>query len=125
MKQPTSPWRLFSLVSIGIFASLLDLFIVNIAFPDIQRDFAGADLAGLSWVLNGYAIVLAALLVPAGRLADLYGRKRTFTAGLALFTIASAACAIAPGAGRVSRPESSRGSRAIHRARCPMPSRKP
>jgi EmrB/QacA subfamily drug resistance transporter len=99
MTQPTKPWRLFALISIGIFASLLDLFIVNIAFPDLQRDFADADLAALSWVLNGYTIVFAALLVPAGRLADLYGRKRTFVIGLAVFTLASAACALAPAAG--------------------------
>src|SRR2546430_8904715 len=91
----TRPWRTFVMISIGVFASLLDLFIVNIAFPDLQRDFAGSGLAGLSWVLNGYAIVFAALLVPAGRLADLYGRRRGFVAGLALFVLASAACACA------------------------------
>jgi EmrB/QacA subfamily drug resistance transporter len=90
---------MFFMISIGVFASLLDLFIVNIAFPDIQRDFPQADLAQLSWVLNGYAIVFAALLVPAGRLVDLYGRKRGFVIGLTLFTLASAACAIAPSAG--------------------------
>src|SRR2546423_5531 len=94
----TRPWRTFVMISIGVFASLLDLFIVNIAFPDLQRDFAGSGLAGLSWVLNGYAIVFAALLVPAGRLADLYGRRRGFVAGLALFVLASAACAVAPSA---------------------------
>lgn len=99
MTQPTPPWRLFIMVSIGVFASLLDLFIVNIAFADIQREFRGADLAQLSWVLNGYAIVFAALLVPAGRLADLYGRKRAFLLGLAVFTLASAACALAPTVG--------------------------
>jgi len=93
------PWRTFAMVSIGVFASVLDLFIVNIAFPDIQRDFPEADLAQLSWVLNGYAIVFAALLVPAGRLADLYGRRRGFVIGLGLFTLASAACAVAPTAG--------------------------
>jgi EmrB/QacA subfamily drug resistance transporter len=84
------------MISIGVFASLLDLFIVNIAFPDLQRDFPGAGLGELSWVLNSYAIVFAALLVPAGRLADQYGRKRAFVLGLSLFTGASAACAIAP-----------------------------
>jgi EmrB/QacA subfamily drug resistance transporter len=89
---------MFLMVSIGVFASILDLFIVNIAFPALQRDFAGADLARLSWVLNGYAIVFAALLVPAGRVADMYGRKRAFVLGLALFTLASAACAAAPSA---------------------------
>jgi EmrB/QacA subfamily drug resistance transporter len=95
MKQP---WRVFVMVSIGVFASVLDLFIVNIAFPDLQRDFPGVHLARLSWVLNGYAIVFAALLVPAGRLADMYGRKRGFVIGLSLFTLASAACAAAPSA---------------------------
>jgi EmrB/QacA subfamily drug resistance transporter len=81
-----------------VFASVLDLFIVNIAFPDLQRDFGGTSLAELSWVLNGYAIVFAALLVPAGRLADLYGRRRSFVVGLSLFTLASVACAAAPSA---------------------------
>jgi EmrB/QacA subfamily drug resistance transporter len=90
------PWRTFVMISIGVFASLLDLFIVNIAFPDIQRDFAGSSLSELSWVLNGYAVVFAALLVPAGRLADLYGRKRGFVVGMSLFVLASAACAVAP-----------------------------
>jgi EmrB/QacA subfamily drug resistance transporter len=92
------PWRTFVMISIGVFASLLDLFIVNVAFPDLQREFAGSGLAELSWVLNGYTIVFAALLVPAGRLADLYGRKRAFVVGLSLFILASAACAAAPSA---------------------------
>ncbi|HEV8174549.1 MAG TPA: MFS transporter [Actinoplanes sp.] len=94
----TNPWRTFLMISIGVFASVLDLFIVNIAFPDMRRDFAGTDLAELSWVLNGYAIVFAAFLVPGGRLADLYGRKRAFVAGLSLFVLASAVCAAAPSA---------------------------
>src|SRR5919206_210205 len=85
----TRPWRTFAMISIGVFASLLDLFIVNITFPDLRRDFAGTDLAQLSWVLNGYAIVFAALLVPAGRVVDLYGRKRGYVLGLALFTVAA------------------------------------
>jgi EmrB/QacA subfamily drug resistance transporter len=83
-------------VSIGVFMASLDLFIVNIAFPDIQRNFKGVSLAGLSWVLNAYAITFAALLVPAGRWADRVGRKRGFLFGLALFSAASAACAAAP-----------------------------
>jgi EmrB/QacA subfamily drug resistance transporter len=89
---------MFFMISVGVFASLLDLFIVNIAFPDLQRDFAGTDLADLSWVLNGYAIVFAALLVPAGRLVDLYGRKRGFIVGMSVFTAASALSAVAPSA---------------------------
>ncbi|HEV7494825.1 DHA2 family efflux MFS transporter permease subunit [Baekduia sp.] len=91
--------RVAAIVSVGVFVASLDLFIVNIAFPDIQRDFAGTSLASLSWVLNAYAIVFAALLVPAGRWADRTGRKRAFLGGLALFTVASAACAAAPSIG--------------------------
>jgi EmrB/QacA subfamily drug resistance transporter len=91
--------RVAAIVSVGVFVASLDLFIVNIAFPDIQRDFDGASLASLSWILNAYAIVFAALLVPAGRWADRTGRKRAFLGGLALFTVASAACAAAPSVG--------------------------
>jgi EmrB/QacA subfamily drug resistance transporter len=83
-------------VSVGVFMASLDLFIVNIAFPDIQGDFSGTSLSALSWVLNAYAIGFAALLVPAGRWADRFGRKRAFVGGLALFSLASAACAAAP-----------------------------
>jgi EmrB/QacA subfamily drug resistance transporter len=83
-------------VCVGVFMASLDLFIVNIAFPDIRRDFSGASLSSLSWVLNAYAIGFAALLVPAGRWADRTGRKRAFLGGLALFSLASAACAAAP-----------------------------
>src|SRR3954465_7886420 len=60
-------WKVLAVVSTAVFMSSLDLFIVNIAFPDIRSDFPGTSLAGLSWILNAYAIVFAALLVPAGR----------------------------------------------------------
>jgi EmrB/QacA subfamily drug resistance transporter len=82
------------IVSIGAFMTALDLFIVNVAFPDIQKDFSGSSLSSLSWILNAYAIVFAALLVPAGRLADRIGQKRVFIAGIALFTAASVLCAL-------------------------------
>jgi EmrB/QacA subfamily drug resistance transporter len=82
-----------AVLSIAAFMASLDLFIVNVAFPDIGRDFPGSSLADLSWVLNGYAVLYAALLVPLGRLADRYGRMAGFLGGLALFTVASAACA--------------------------------
>ena len=78
------------------FMAQLDLFIVNIAIPSMADSFSGASLSGLSWVLNAYAIVFAALLVPAGRLADHYGRRRFLLAGVLTFTLASALCAIAP-----------------------------
>ncbi|MER6349332.1 MFS transporter [Streptomyces sp. NPDC001595] len=87
------------IVSAGVFVVNLDLFIVNVAVPALSRSFDGASLASLSWVLNAYAIVFAALLVVAGRLADRYGHRRGFLLGLAVFTVASALCAAAPGAG--------------------------
>lgn len=90
-------WRVFLVVTAGAFLANLDLFIVNIAFPSIQADFPEASLSTLSWTLNGYAIVFAALLVPAGRLADLLGRRRVYLAGLGLFVAASALCAVAWG----------------------------
>jgi EmrB/QacA subfamily drug resistance transporter len=92
-------WLVSIIVSVGVFMSSLDLFIVNIAFPSISRHFGGASLGSLSWVLSGYAIVFAALLVPAGRWADAFGRKRVFLLGLGIFVTASAACAAAPSVG--------------------------
>lgn len=91
-------WRVLVIATAGTFLANLDLFVVNIAFPAIQSDFPGAGLSGLQWVLSAYAIVFASLLVPSGRLADLLGRKRLFLAGLAVFVVASALCAAAPGA---------------------------
>jgi EmrB/QacA subfamily drug resistance transporter len=92
-------WRVSLIVCVGVFMSSLDLFIVNIAFPAISKHFGGASLASLSWILSGYAIVFAALLVPAGRWADAFGRKRAFLLGLGIFVAASAACALAPSVG--------------------------
>ncbi|HLM84676.1 MAG TPA: MFS transporter [Solirubrobacteraceae bacterium] len=92
-------WRMSLIVCVGVFMSSLDLFIVNIAFPAIARHFGGASLSSLSWILSAYAIVFAALLVPAGRWADAFGRKRVFLLGLGVFVVASAACALAPSVG--------------------------
>jgi EmrB/QacA subfamily drug resistance transporter len=89
-------WSVFSVVVLGAFMAQLDLFIVNVAFPSISADFGGASNSTLSWVLNGYAIVFAACLVPAGRLADLIGRRRTFEVGIATFAMGSAICAASP-----------------------------
>lgn len=92
-------WLVSLIVCVGVFMSSLDLFIVNIAFPAISQHFGGASLGSLSWILSGYAIVFAALLVPAGRWADAFGRKRAFLLGLGVFVAASAACAVAPSVG--------------------------
>jgi len=89
-------WRVSLIVCVGVFMSSLDLFIVNIAFPAIAKQFGAVSLGSLSWILSGYAIVFAALLVPAGRWADAFGRKRAFLLGLGIFVLASIGCALAP-----------------------------
>lgn len=96
MPEARSPWKAFGVLAIAVFLAVLDLFIVNIAFPDIRRSFSSASLSSLSWILSGYAIVFAAVLVPAGKLADIVGRKRVFLAGLLIFLAGSALAAAAP-----------------------------
>jgi len=86
-------------LAIAVFMSSLDLFIVNLAFPYIGQEYRGTTLSSLSWVLNAYTIVFAAVLVPAGRWADRIGRRRAMTAGLVLFTAGSVLCGLAPGVG--------------------------
>ncbi|MGI5322937.1 MFS transporter [Actinomadura nitritigenes] len=87
----------FAVVAAGVAMANLDVFIVNVALPDVGRHFTGASLSSLSWILNAYAVVFAALLVPAGRFADRTGPKRAYLGGIAVFTVASALCAVAPG----------------------------
>jgi EmrB/QacA subfamily drug resistance transporter len=86
-----------AIVCAGVVLASLDLFIVNVALPQIGRDFhlRGGSLADLSWVLNAYAIVYAAFLVLFGRLAERYRRDRGFLVGVAVFVAASAACGVA------------------------------
>jgi EmrB/QacA subfamily drug resistance transporter len=81
-------------VSAAAFLASLDLFIVNIAFPEIRTAFGNADLGAMSWILNGYTVVFAAFLNPAGRLGDRYGHRRILLWGLAVFTLGSAACGL-------------------------------
>ncbi|MCG0287065.1 MFS transporter [Streptomyces sp. PSAA01] len=92
-------WLILAVASAAQFLAVLDMIAVNIAFPAIGADFRSASTAELSWVLNAYTIVLAALLVPAGRLADAIGGRRSFLTGIALFGLASVACGAAPGLG--------------------------
>jgi EmrB/QacA subfamily drug resistance transporter len=91
-----SRWLIMAVLAAVAFMAQLDLFIVNVALPTIGNSYPGSSLTGLSWVLNAYAIIFAALLVPAGRLADHFGRRRFLLVGVAVFTLASAACAVAP-----------------------------
>jgi EmrB/QacA subfamily drug resistance transporter len=94
-RAPAGPGQVLAIVCVGIVLANLDLFIVNVGLPNIARDFKDATLEDLSWILNGYAIAYAALLVFFGRLAERHRRDRSFLLGVALFTAASAACAAA------------------------------
>ena len=96
MTTDTRPRAVLVITSSAAFLATLDLFIVNIAFPAISADFPDADFGQMSWVLNSYTVVFAAVLALAGRVADRYGHRRVFLIGLAIFTVASAACALAP-----------------------------
>jgi len=93
-----SALEVLALGSLGAFVVFLDTTIVNIAFPTIGRSFQ-TTTGHLAWVLNAYSLVFAALLIPAGRLADRYGRKRVFLAGVTGFAVMSALCGLAPNPG--------------------------
>src|SRR5260370_23321221 len=99
-------WAILAVLSAVAFMAQLDLFIVNVALPAMGQAFGDTSLSNLSWVLNAYSIVFAALLVPAARLADHHGRRRFLLVGVGIFTLASLVCALAPtlaglGLGRV------------------------
>src|SRR3989440_9511674 len=83
------------IVAAGVSLATLDLFVVNVALPKVAQDFGSSGLGDLSWVLNAYTIVYAALLVVFGRLADRFPREYGFLLGVAVFTVASALCAAA------------------------------
>ena len=89
---------LLPVVLTAAFMITLDFFIVNVAIPSLQRELhAGA--AAIQWVVAGFGLAVAAVLITASRLGDAFGRRRVFTVGLVLFTITSAACGLAPTAG--------------------------
>ena len=92
-QQETRKWWTLGAVCVGIFMLLLDITIVNVALPDIQKSL-GSSFSDLQWVVDAYSLTLAALLLTAGSLADLFGRRRVFAIGLGLFTLASLACGL-------------------------------
>jgi EmrB/QacA subfamily drug resistance transporter len=98
-ESAASPWRTFAIACVAVFLVSIDATVLYATFPALRAAFQDATPADLSWVLNAYTVVFAALLVPAGRLADRHGRKRMFVAGLALFLVASLACGLAPTVG--------------------------
>ena len=85
-------WTLIA-VSVAIFMLLLDITVVNVALPDIQRSLH-SSFSDLQWVINAYALTLAAFLLTSGSVSDLIGRRRVFLAGLFVFTGASAVCGL-------------------------------
>src|ERR671918_1877510 len=92
--EETRKWFTLAAVSFGLFMIMLDNAVVNVALPAIQRDL-GADLSALQWVVTGYALTFAALMLIGGKVADAYGRRLIFVAGIAIFTLSSLACGLA------------------------------
>jgi MFS transporter, DHA2 family, methylenomycin A resistance protein len=90
-------WSLAAALA-GFFVVTLDAVIVNVALPDIRRELAGG-MSGLQWVVDGYTLMFAALLLSSGSLSDRIGARRAFGAGMVVFVIASAACGLAPSLG--------------------------
>ena len=97
--KPASPWPVFWVASVASFLVSLDTTMLFAAFDPLRHAFASASAADLSWVLNAYTVVYATTLIPAGGLADTYGRRRVFLIGVALFLAASAACGLAGSVG--------------------------
>ena len=92
----TQSARLLLLAAGAAFLALLDVTVVNLAIPALSRAYPHTSVSSLSWVITAYATMFAALLAPAGRLADVIGRRALFRAGVGGFALMSAACAAAP-----------------------------
>src|SRR5207247_9094007 len=90
-RRPSAPWLALAVLALGLFMTLLDLTIVNVAIPSIVDDLR-ASLDQILWVLNGYSLMYAVLLITSGRLGDIFGPRNMFGAGIVVFTIASAFC---------------------------------
>ncbi len=91
-----NPSHVLALCSGITFIAFLDFAVVNIAFPEILEDFPGTSLDTMTWIVSGYAVMFAAVLAPAGRIADSIGRRTVFLWSLAAFTLASLLCGLAP-----------------------------
>jgi EmrB/QacA subfamily drug resistance transporter len=92
--EETRKWFTLAAVAFGLFMIMLDNTVVNVALPAIQRDL-GADLSELQWVVTGYALTFAALMLIGGKVADAYGRRLIFVVGIGIFTTASLWCGLA------------------------------
>ena len=94
MTDENKKWWTLAAVSFGLFMIMLDNTVVNVALPAIQRDL-GVGLSELEWIVAGYALTFAALMLIGGKLADAYGRRLLFVVGIAVFTLASLGCGLA------------------------------
>jgi EmrB/QacA subfamily drug resistance transporter len=92
--EENKKWWTLGAVSFGLFMIMLDNTVVNVALPSIQRDLH-MQLSELEWIVSGYALTFAALMLIGGKLADAYGRRLIFVLGIAIFTLASLACGLA------------------------------
>jgi DHA2 family methylenomycin A resistance protein-like MFS transporter len=92
---PSGQYKALAALCLGYFMVILDTTVANVALPDIQRQL-GASFSSLQWVVDGYALVFASLLLTGGAIADRFGGRRTYLIGFALFTAASALCGAAP-----------------------------
>ncbi len=99
VRSPAHPsWAPLAVLMTGTFMFVLDFFILNVALPSIQHGLRAGESA-IEWIVAGYALSTAVLLVTGGRLGDRFGRRRVFTLGMAIFTAASVGCALAPDPG--------------------------
>src|SRR5579862_2834673 len=96
-RRSSRGWTL-AIVSIGLFMVVLDNLVVNVALPSIHREL-GASIQALEWTVNAYVLAYAVLLLTGAALGDRLGRRRMFMAGISLFTVSSAAAALAPTTG--------------------------
>ena len=110
LAEENRKWVTLAAVSFGLFMIMLDNTVVNVALPTMEKDLH-VTLASLEWVVIAYALTFASLLITGGKLADLYGRRRIFVVGLAIFTLSSLACGLAPSAELPDRSARSAGRR--------------
>src|SRR6201987_4462906 len=96
--EENKKWWTLVAVAFGLFMIMLDNTIVNVALPSIQRSLH-MTISSLEWIVTAYALTFAALLITGGKLGDLFGRRRIFIIGIAIFTLSSLACGLAPTSG--------------------------
>ena len=96
---PRRAWYALLLTSFGQFFVIFDSSVLNVAFPSIERDFTNVARTTLAWTLTSYSIGTASLLLLAGRIADLFGRKKVFLTGISVFALGSLASGLAPSVG--------------------------